>query len=68
MALPAHLARYDGLIDLLVEEVVREMEEQVSEMKPPASTANRAGGGINSERDRQRGNHRPSDPAPARVY
>ena len=27
MALPAHLQRYDGLIDLIVEQLVREIEQ-----------------------------------------
>lgn len=37
MTLPAHLARYDSLIDLLVEELVREVE-QGAEIKTGAGS------------------------------
>jgi hypothetical protein len=43
MALPAHLAKYDRLLDYLVEELVRELEEQGTETETPASAANAAG-------------------------
>jgi hypothetical protein len=37
MALPAHLTKYDSLIDLLVEQLVREIEGGFVEEKPAAS-------------------------------
>jgi len=38
MALPAHLAKYEGLIDLVVEQLVREIEEG-AEIKKAAGAA-----------------------------
>ena len=37
MPLPAHLSKYDGLLDLLVEELVREVLEGSDKEKPAAS-------------------------------
>lgn len=37
MSLPAHLTKYDALIDLLVEELVREAESDSTNEKPSAS-------------------------------
>jgi hypothetical protein len=34
MTLPAHLARYDSLVDLLVDELVREIEAESSPSLP----------------------------------
>ena len=42
MALPAHLAKYDGLIDMIVEQLVREIEN-CREIEPPAGSRLPAG-------------------------
>jgi hypothetical protein len=34
MALPSHLAKYDGLIDLVVEQIVREIEKAAKNTQP----------------------------------
>ena len=43
MALPAHLAKYSGLIDFVVEELLREDAEQTPEKTAPARGTNPAG-------------------------
>jgi hypothetical protein len=35
MAFPSHLAKYDGLIDLVVEQIVREIERAALESHDP---------------------------------
>jgi hypothetical protein len=41
--LPPHLQRYDGLLDLLVEAIVREMEQEAESAIPePEAVGNRA--------------------------
>ncbi len=47
MALPNNLARYDGLIDMVVEQLVREIE-QVAEMKTPTGSRLPVGVRINT--------------------
>jgi len=42
MALPAHLQRYDGLIDMIAQAIVRELERG-TETKTPAAAHDRAG-------------------------
>jgi hypothetical protein len=37
MALPAHFSQYDGLVDLVVERIVREIEQD-AETKTPVGT------------------------------
>jgi hypothetical protein len=50
MALPAHLARYDQLLDLLAEELVREMEqESQAQMTPETSIS----GGVDLHQEPQ---------------
>lgn len=52
MTLPAHLAKYDGLIDLLVEAIVREIEadSQTPETRKPRARPEQRGSlkGLNS--------------------
>ncbi len=57
MALPSHLAKYDALIDLVVEVIVREIEQGV-EAKPPATSTKGAGGWVNIEEAKEHGNCR----------
>lgn len=50
MALPSHLAKYDGLIDLLVEMLVREMHRQPPDLARPATVAGSAGSQVKQTR------------------
>ena len=52
MPLPAHLAKYGGLLDFLVEQFVREVE-QGDEMKTPATMASGAGVRTSTAQERQ---------------
>ena len=56
MALPAHLQRYDGLIDLLVEQLVREIE-QGTETEKAASDEPAASVTITSTPTKESRNH-----------
>lgn len=50
MALPAHLAKYDGLLDLLVETLVREVSSELShdpQTATPIGTASLSPTGVN---------------------
>lgn len=59
MALPAHLEKYDALVDLIVDALVSEIDQK-GEVRPPATSAKRAGGGVDIEQEekRERGNSR----------
>jgi hypothetical protein len=45
MALPAHLAKYSGLIDLLVDQLLEDAEQGVSSLDDPKTTKARPGKG-----------------------
>jgi hypothetical protein len=59
MALPAHLAKYDSLIDVIVDEVVREIEEGGREVETPASQPQLAG--VESTADQSTTDHQRAD-------
>lgn len=53
MALPAHLQRYSGLLDLLVEALVREVGEEAGETPDRGGT--RSGFSLQQQDDQQHG-------------
>ncbi|MDA8350168.1 MAG: hypothetical protein M0038_15445 [Pseudomonadota bacterium] len=67
IALPVRLDKYDALANLIVDVLVREIEQEV-EARPPATLAKRAGGGVDIEREeeRERGYSRTAARAAAR--
>ncbi len=59
MALPAHLAQFDGLVGLIADVIAREIEHE-AEMETPAGSEGPAGVGSTAgeQDDQEHGKHR----------